>query len=179
MNYTEILEHIYKGNEDLIPQRLLCLDPGATTGWCVFEKGKLSDWGQTVTITDHDTDPKIDWQALMDLILEIMPTQIICEDYRIYAHKLERHSFSKVPTLRLIGGLELLCHIGIETEALTEESKFWQIPIAYQMAVQAKGFVTDARLKHFDMWKDGMRHSRDAIRHGLYYLIVTNKPNKD
>ena len=48
------------------------------------------------------------------------------------------------------------------------------IPIAYQMAFQGKGFATDARLKEWGFWKEGMKHSRDAIRHGIYYLLVTN-----
>jgi hypothetical protein len=39
------------------------------------------------------------------------------------------------------------------------------------MASQAKAFVTDQKLKEWGFWKEGMRHSRDAIRHGLYFLL--------
>jgi hypothetical protein len=33
-------------------------------------------------------------------------------------------------------------------------------------------------LKKWDFWKPGMRHSRDAIRHGIYWLLITNRPKE-
>jgi hypothetical protein len=174
MTFNDILMKVYKGDLSTVPDCLLCLDPGATTGWCVFEKGVLTLYGQTPTIEDHDTDPKINWFEVIHLMTKIHPTHIICENYRIYAHKLERHSFSEVPTLRLIGGFELLCHQGIPDD----EGRRPRIPMDYQMAVQAKGFVDDAKLKKWDFWKPGMRHSRDAIRHGIYWLLITNRPKE-
>lgn len=163
MTFNDYLVQIYKGDLSKVPDCLLCLDPGATTGWCIFEKGVLTQYGQTPTIAEHDTNPKIDWGQVIYLLEKTKPTCILCEDYRIYAQKLERHSFSKVPTLRLIGGIELLAYKD-------------KVDIVYQMAVQAKGFVTDDKLKKWDFWKPGMRHSRDAIRHGIYYLFITNRP---
>ena len=100
----------------------------------------------------------------MDIFADVMPTHVICEDYRVYAHKLERHANSQVVTLRLIGGIDYVCRFMME------------LPLAYAMAVSAKGFITDDRLKDWGMWQPSMKHSRDAIRHGLYFLIVTNRP---
>ena len=45
------------------------------------------------------------------------------------------------------------------------------------MAQQAKGFVTDAKLKEWGMWDIGHKHARDACRHCVYYL-VSQKPKK-
>ena len=51
------------------------------------------------------------------------------------------------------------------------------IPYKLQMAQQAKGFVTDAKLKEWGMWDIGHKHARDACRHCVYYL-VSQKPKK-
>lgn len=142
-----------------IPNNLLCLDPGETTGWCVFSQGKLTDSGQTETI---DAQGEILHDNLQELIVTNCPTHILCEDYRIYEHKLQRHSFSPVLTLRLIGAID---HIAWSN----------RISINYQMAAQAKGFVTDDKLKNWNFWQQGMRHARDAIRHGCYFLLFHNK----
>jgi hypothetical protein len=168
-SYEELLNKIYAGAPDALPKSLLCLDPGETTGWALFENGKLTRWGQAKTVIGttapgRKKGPKVmNWSELQDLFEFTEPTAVVCEDYKIYAHKLDRHTFSSVETLRLIGGIDMTC-------AMKE------LPLAYQMAVQAKGFVTDAKLKRWGFWIEGMRHSRDAIRHGIYYLFVTNRP---
>ena len=159
MTFNDILMKVYKGDLSTVPDCLLCLGPGETTGWCVFEKGVLTLYGQTPTY-DKETE-QINWGEVNHLIQKIKPTHVVCENYRVYAHKLERHSFSEVPTIRIIGGFELLCFLGVdETVPMdlnfrgeTMESsykKHWQIPMDYQMAVQAKGFVDDAKLKKWD-----------------------------
>lgn len=173
MKYKDVLNKVYAGDPSRIPSRLLCLDPGETTGWSLFERGKLTYYGQIETVT-MDKQPA--WHGLSKLFYETDPTHVVCEDYRVYAHKLERHSNSSVVTLRLIGGIDFICR---NTFGATNELGPYiaeGIPLTYQMATQAKGFVTDDRLKSWDFWKPGMRHSRDAIRHGLYFLIVTNRP---
>lgn len=162
----ELMEVRFNNHEDEIPSKLLCLDPGNETGWALFEEGKLTKHGQVITCVEkggtNGAACIIDWAALGQLFADIEPTVVVCENYRVYAHKLERHSFSEVPTLRLIGGIDqLCCETGIE--------------IHYLMAVNHKPFVTDAKLKNWGLWKSGMRHSRDAIRLGIYYLIVESR----
>lgn len=196
--FDQVLRSVYKGHEDKLPQALLCLDPGETTGWAVFERGELTKLGQAPTVSiktvgnSKKGSKSVDWPVVNDLFIMTTPTHVVCEDYRIYAHKLERHTFSSVETLRLIGGIDMICHVGfswVEKAGLAggqgvsipksdlKLMEFYEpIPISYQMAVQAKGFVTDEKLKQWGFWKDGMRHSRDAIRHGIYYLLVTNRP---
>jgi hypothetical protein len=182
MDFQVLLDRVRKDNV-VAPKRLLCLDPGETTGWALFENAKLTKWGQTTTVIDK----KIQYGAMIELIQEIKPTAIVCENYRVYQHKLEQHSFSEVLTVRIIGGFELLSYQGItetrpmdlnfrgETMAATYQ-EHWQIPIFFQMAQEAKGFCTDKKLEMWNYWQKGMRHSRDAIRHGCYWLLF-NKEN--
>lgn len=46
----------------------------------------------------------------------------------------------------------------------------WALGITYQSAAQAKGVVTDKRLKSWGLWVPGQQHARDAIRHAVTYL---------
>lgn len=167
MKYLELLQRYRKGLY-VPPERLLCLDPGFTTGVAVFENGELSSWEQVTTIVQHTNGTTIKWADLVSLLIRVQPTLVVCENYRIYEHKLDQHSNSSVDTLRLIGGIDLLCSQGWDAFAPP-------VPIVYQMATQAKGFCTDDKLKEWGYWQKGMRHSRDAIRHGCYYMLFNKE----
>ena len=49
------------------------------------------------------------------------------------------------------------------------------IPTHKQMASTAKTFATDKKLREWGFWERGMRHARDAIRHGCYFLLFYKK----
>jgi hypothetical protein len=168
--WQELFESVRKNEKT--PERLLCLDPGETTGWALFEHSKLVRWGQIQTV---DKEENILWHNLNELFIAINPDFVVCEDYRIYQHKLARHSFSPVLTLRLIGGTDLMCLLGWYVDYGDSDDcnslEHFTCPIHYQMATQAKGFITDEKLLNWGFWQDGMRHSRDAIRHGCYFLL--------
>lgn len=155
--YSDLLDRI-RGNHK-IPERLLCLDPGKTTGWCLFVDGKLQSWGQ---VEDCYDDDNINIQGMMDLFQAVKPTFICYEDYRVYSHKLDRHSYSPVMTVRLIGMVETYCQMN-------------NIKTHKQMASTAKTFCTDEKMKSWGFWQEGMRHARDAIRHGCYFLLFYKK----
>lgn len=157
VSFIELMERL-RGSAK-IPQRLICLDPGKTTGWCLFENGRLTQTGQ---LPDCFDDKNIDTTGLFQLFKDINPDFILYEDYKVYGHKLERHTFNPVFTLRLIGAIESYAQIN-------------NIPTHKQMAVTAKNFVTDDKLKQWGFWQSGMRHSRDAIRHGCYFLLFYKK----
>lgn len=148
--FTELL-HKRRGGDFKAPERLLCLDPGETTGWTLFEAGNLTATGQTRTIDG--------WNVIHQLFEDTKPTMVVFENYRVYAHKLERHSNSEVYTVRLIGVIEFMCEM------------LYGIPHYNQMAQQAKGFVSDEKLKAWGFYKKGSRHARDSMRHGIYFLL--------
>lgn len=157
VSFTELLERL-RGTHT-IPQRLICLDPGKTTGWCLFENGKLTLTGQ---IPDCFDDKNIDTTELFKLFDALNPDFILYEDYKVYGHKLERHTFNPVFTLRLIGAIESYAQIK-------------GLPTHKQMAVTAKNFCTDDKLKQWGFWQQGARHARDSIRHGCYFLLFYKK----
>lgn len=142
-----------------IPHKLICFDPGKTTGWCTFVDGHLDKVGHIEHCYDENN---IDVSTLVDILKEEQPDFILYEDYKVYAHKLARHTFNPVFTLRLIGAIETYGQLN-------------DIPTHKQMAVTAKNFVTDDKLKQWGFWEQGMRHARDAIRHGCYFLLFYKK----
>lgn len=146
--------------------RLLTLDPGQTTGWSLWDcipgnddiriaHGQLPSWPIGLAVNGFG-----------EMLQKYAPTFCVYESYHIYDWKLETHSFSDVPTLRIIGSFE--------TQLIQRG-----IPYTYQSAQVAKGFVDDARLKDFGYWEAGMKHSRDAHRHAIYFLCfgITAKQN--
>ena len=159
--FDELLCKVRKVDE-MPPLKLLALDPGHTCGYSVFIGSRMDSCGQVEFVVDRKgaNEGKIDWQAIVDLFDATDPKLVVFEDYRVYQHKLERHSFSPVLTLRIIGGIELLCHQR-------------NIPVYSQMAATAKGFVTDDKLKAWGFYKQAQRHSRDSIRHAIYFLLFS------
>jgi hypothetical protein len=133
------------------PTRLIAIDPGDTTG--------VSFWrsGQMVSATTMRRD-----LLLFKRVIEhFAPDVIAMESYRIYAHKTNQHTHSDVPTLRLIGAIELIA-----------EMQQPLIPIVFQSASQAKGFVTDQKLEAWGLYDGINKHARDSIRHAVYYMIM-------
>lgn len=137
--------------------RLLALDPGEMTGWSLWDcvageddvriaHGQMASWPLKEFVPEFS-----------QFLNRWMPTKAVYESYHIYDWKLETHSFSDVPTLRIIGS--------IETQLLQRT-----IPYTHQTAQVAKTFIKDERLKSFGYWETGLKHSRDAHRHAMYYL---------
>lgn len=134
-------------------KRVVGIDPGETTGICCFEGPDLLDARQLKTKDAADGGAQI-----LRYIKEWNPNVLVVEDYRVYAWKTQDHTWASLHTPRLIGILE---YIG-QTEC---------IPVVKRMAQQAKGFCTDDKLKAWGLYQKGQRHSRDAIRHAVYYLL--------
>lgn len=134
---------------------LLALDPGETTGWAVFKHGILHAHGQldthTVTSSVNPLVPFISHASY-----------VVVENYQVYAWKLKEHKWDTLHTPRLIGCIETLCVLN-------------NVLLTKQTAQNAKKFVTDDKLKHWDMYVKGKPHARDAIRHAIFYTIFGGK----
>jgi len=97
---------------------------------------------------------------------------IVIEDYRVYPHKAQQHTGSRVYTAKEIGRIEWL--------AFKEDTG-----MVYQMASQAKGRWPNSRMElypivqrfvvHPSLKRYGAKakHILDAYRHLLTYLEVT------
>ena len=46
-----------------------------------------------------------------------------------------------------------------------------EVDIKAQTPAQAKGFVTDDKLKKMKLYQPGMPHLNDAMRHLVYYIV--------
>jgi hypothetical protein len=135
--------------------RLLALDPGETTGWAYFAtSGGALAWqcGQRKTWPEG-----VATKAIGELLEAFQPTFCVLESYHIYDWKSDDHKWSSVRTVQVIGSIWTHCH---------QRS----IPGHQQSAQNAKGFWTDDKLKQFGVYKEGLKHGRDAMRHALHYL---------
>jgi len=133
--------------------RFLSVDPGETTGWAVFDGQRLEAAGEF----------HVDSPLLFDhLISHKRPQVMVVENYRVYGHRAQQHIGSEVPTIQYVGQLKYL-------------AAAYNLPIVLQMAYQAKSFAKDQRLIDLGMWH-ASKHARDAIRHGVYFLMFGPLP---
>jgi hypothetical protein len=154
------LERLHKAIARIpTPHALYALDPGETTGWAYFHGLKLVECGQLNT-SDLVRGASLIEEHILDR--SIRPTVVIMEDYRVYSYKRDSHVNNALHTPRLIGAVEVV--VGTLDPP---------IPCRKQMASLAKPFITDEKLKAWGMYSRGQRHARDAIRHGLYYMLCS------
>jgi len=140
-------------------QRVLALDPGETTGACVFEGPDLLDARQLTT----GLMPQAAWEVWKYIRTYRTPDLVVViEDYRVYSWKAKDHAWAGLHTPRLIGATEYICYYQLN-----------EVSLVKQMAQQAKGFCTDDKLRSWGVYQEGQKHARDAIRHACYYLLFS------
>lgn len=169
MNFNEFLDAVHKSRPRAggrFVGRLLALDPGETTGWSIWESsasgdsyalvqsGQIETWNKPT----HSIKPCV--SIFPQLLLQARVDYVIMESYRVYEWKSDSHSWSDVPTLRIIGSME--------TRLIDHD-----IPYSMQTAQLAKNFITDDKLKEWGYWKRGERHARDSMRHALFFLTFS------
>ncbi len=138
-----------------VPKTLVALDPGETTGWASFNYGTLEKQGELKIETFPDT--RIDGINIWNFLDTWNPDVVVIEGYRIYAQKAAVHTWSALYTPKLIGYIEGIC-------------QFRGFPYYIQMA-STKQFCSDSKLKSWGYYSEKSRHSRDAVRHGCYWLL--------
>jgi hypothetical protein len=126
----------------------LAVDPGGTTGlaWIVegiFDSGQLT--GGRKAFVQY-----FEWAMHMN------PTLVICEDF-IISNQTAKKTPQPDPW-RILGFLELWCEL-------------MHVDFRSYTPSEAKGFSTDAKLKHLGWYKPGKGHANDAARH----LLLANK----
>lgn len=135
----------------------VAVDPGGTTGVAIFKDGVFYRGYQADTDLVYEKAPVF----IRDILL-LCPDRIVCEIYRVYAWKTDTHAWNDMHTSRLIGAIEVRA----------SESN---VPMFMQSAQQAKNFATDERLHKWGLWQEGLKHERDAIRHGIFWSIFGPK----
>ena len=132
---------------------LFVMDPGETTGWCVFQDQKLIEAGQATTKPISEGS-----RWLNQIFLKYHPTFVVYEAYRVYAWKTQSHAQSDLHTPQFIGTILTYCDM-------------YGVPYHSHMASAAKGFTTDEKLELWGFYKPGLKHARDALRHACYFQL--------
>lgn len=151
-HFRELLDRVRPDHDESPEPLILALDPGLTVGVCTMRGADLLSALQL-----QGTH-----LALYTLIASTHPDVAVCEDYHVYRTHASQHINSPLETVRLIGAIELTCAL-------------LGVPLRLQSAATAKGFSTDAKLKRWGMYQEGMRHANDAIRHAVYYTLWPHK----
>lgn len=133
--------------------RILALDPGHTTGYCVItvneKTAKLVNVGESKDMLLNDLDGEFGHPDL---------TAIICEDFLIDPNKSRGGSFdqSRMPTIQTIGIVKLKAQQN-QVKCVMQQNNIK--PAGYGFA----GLT----------YRRGARgvHQQDAIAHGMYYLV--------
>lgn len=163
---------------------IYALDTGGTSGWAVFDStmsyvlcGQITGQhhsilnehlqlhlGRTVTLLDHTPKNSL-WAKDLGVNIKVRsPREIVCESFQF--RQFEGFDKSKVE-------LDSMEYIGV----VKLYSQLTGVPVTFQTASMAKNFISDDKLRRlgwYDLTK-GMVHARDALRHLLYFLIVTKK----
>lgn len=151
--------------------KVLCFDPSGnynegsgTTGWAVFENDVLTDFG-TISASDYTTIEGY-WSQHETLIVIQQPHIVVCESFKLFAHKAKAQTWSEMETPQLIGFLRMMCwkrNIKLVFQSPNDKIRVAD-PILLKMGVlELKGN------KHYCNGKPTNLHIRDAIRHGVYF----------
>lgn len=153
---------------------ILAIDPGETTGWCLWRPGAeyrgmrhIERFGQISAKVDINTKPDAVYQELNRVARVIMASvemrqitgnpiaHIVIEDFTFRGgHRIVK---TDIITIKMVG---MLLYGAAQTG----------VSYSTQIAGDAKGVITDMRLKRWGYWLPHKeRHARDAIRHALLY----------
>ena len=160
---------------------ILALDPSGsfyegkgTTGYCVYDTRKKTFITCGSIFAKHFRTMEEYWDAVIQLIIttknQYPDMMLVCEDYLLYATKLQDQINSRMETPKLIGVIQHHCWR-------------YQIPYYMQTAAEVKNRWTDKILVYKGYIKPYRRgylptsgdtttythHSLDAIRHAIHY----------
>lgn len=162
-------------------KRIMAVDPGETTGWCTgiatpakFEldaHGEIN--GRDLLIAGFELagepggiyfEDRAVVYCLMQILYDFRPQVLVVEDFVLRPTGIGSTERSGVSPLRIISMIELWVF-----DILCEEDHIDVPEVVYQQAGSAKRVVTDERLRALGLYKRGVRHARDAIRHADLY----------
>ncbi len=147
------------------PRHVLAFDPGETTGFARFEDGLLT-WSEEL-----DTPTVMSSATMLNRLIGNKPStralgdvEVVVENYQVFKWRAKQHVGDTLHTPRMIGCIETICALK-------------NISLTKQTPQNAKGFVTDAKMKAWHMYVPGQPHARDAIRHGIFYVLFHKQSN--
>lgn len=128
----------------------LSLDPGRTNGWSLWEDDLRIDAGEDKW---EELIKRLDHLSRKGLRL------IVYERYALRSSAAKSMIGSEFETAQVIGAVKLMGYqLGIK--------------LVGQMPAQ-KEFFDNERLKKLELYDVGKQHTRDSVRHALYYQYFT------
>jgi hypothetical protein len=160
-------------NEDM---RVLAVDPGSTTGYVLWEGDEGYVGGLDVHLgVLRRGEFKGGWKAGASGVFTACRAWnadvLVLEDFILEGgdHSSEREGLD---SCRINAVVEF--NLNRDGPDLDDGGVVGRlgvvIPIVYQTASQAKGIITDERLRKWGLWHRGSAHVRDAHRHLCLYL---------
>lgn len=144
--------------------KILALDPGGTTGFAAYDgnaQESISKFaeGQIGPEDHHEELTRFMWRYFT----EKTGSFLVCE-------RFEYRNQSRA-------GLDLSSreYIGV-AKLFSQQSG---IPVIFQNASQAKGFVQDRHIRKLGLWYPDHKHAMDAMRHLLYFMIHSPQSSPD
>lgn len=132
---------------------ILAIDPGLATG---VMYGTVDNYEHNII-----SFPEI-YSYLDNLISSVKFDVVVVENFLISNQTSKKTQATW--SLRIIGAVEYICfREGVE--------------MVLQTPSEAKNFITDKRLREFNMWFKGEGHDRDAARHFLLWYFK-NRPKE-
>ena len=134
---------------------ILAVDPGGTTGLA---------WNQHSSpniVRSLQLGPNEHHSELWDFLTVYAPQHIVCESFT-YRNGLAKADLIPV---EYIGVIRLWAEKDVR-------------PMTMQTPSMAKKFFDDKKVKAAGLWKPGMPHAMDAVRHLLYYITFTLKDER-
>ena len=128
--------------------RVISLDPGVTTGYCI------ADLEDNFVSLDPCQD-ELDHRGIYDALLESRPDYIVCEDFEYRPG--QARDYVVLVSLEYIGIVRLF--------AAVAEAK-----LSMQKASEGKGYFTNDKLKELGVYKRGVPHGMDALRHMMHWF---------
>lgn len=123
--------------------KMICYDPGHTTGWAIFEDNKLLSAGESE-----------DWKDVREQLDTGQFDLVLIEEFKLYPWKAKHKSWDTFTEIEVIGVIKEYCHYN-------------KIEVELQLAAQKDFFSNDKLKKLFGNIPS--RHAKDAVRHGLVY----------
>jgi hypothetical protein len=124
---------------------ILSLDPGVTTGFAIkFDNGEVKA-----------DQVKCSHRAMYDMLVQLDPDEIVFERFTY-----QRRDKVVLWPVEVIGIIRLF-------------AEQFEVPLFAQTPAQAMNLFTDDKIKAMDLWVPGLVHGMDAMRHLLYYMVIT------
>ncbi|CAB4143896.1 hypothetical protein UFOVP453_8 [uncultured Caudovirales phage] len=130
----------------------------------MFEDGLLTEFG---VINAADCGSLEGYFSEHETLLVMKkPNIVVCESFRLFAHKQKAQTWSQMETPQLIGYLRMMCwkrHIKVVFQNPQDKIRVAD-PILEKMGVLEK-----RGKNYYCNGKPTNLHIRDAIRHGVYF----------